>query len=150
MPATAAQTIALMLSAIRLFHRLKAAGTALEAVNAEGAGVWGVLRDLAKDGPLTVPALVKRRPVSRQYMQRVVDDLAKRGLVETRTNPRHRRSVPIALTKEGARHAAKLEARVMTEAGRLAVHLDRAEVEQALAALERENALLGAEIAASA
>lgn len=62
-----------------------------------------VMESLATGGPQTVPALARARPVARQHIQVMVNDLAAMALVETRANPAHRRSPLVALTAAGAR-----------------------------------------------
>jgi DNA-binding MarR family transcriptional regulator len=44
----------------------------------------------------------RAQALSRQFVQRMVDEAAARGLVETTPNPAHKRSPPIRLTAEGA------------------------------------------------
>ena len=65
------------------------------------AGRRGVLRNLAANGPMTVPQIAAVRPVSRQFVQRLVEELEREGLVERRVNPAHRRSKLVALTDAG-------------------------------------------------
>ena len=78
-----------------------------------------VLRYLQAEGPLTVPQLAARRATSRQFVQKLVDGLKADGLVETRTNPEHKRSLLIALSPAGERRIAdmaNLEKRFLAEA----------------------------------
>jgi DNA-binding MarR family transcriptional regulator len=65
-------------------------------------GMRAVLEVLGNHGPLTVPAIGGRLDLPRQGVQRHVNDLIERDLVESRTNPGHRRSVLIALTDAGS------------------------------------------------
>lgn len=65
------------------------------------AGKRGVLRSLKKGGPQTVPHMARARPVSRQCIQTVANQLEQAGLVETRPNPAHKRSQLVALTPAG-------------------------------------------------
>ncbi len=85
----------------RAFFRLRAAGMRSGAVTRWGGGLWGFLRSLARDGPQTVPRLARARPVSRQRIQKLADELAADGLVEFIDNPAHRRSRLVRLTAEG-------------------------------------------------
>ena len=73
----------------------------------------GVLRNLAANGPMTVPQIAALRPVSRQFVQRVVNMLEADGLVVRRPNPAHRRSPLVALTDAGG---AMLERYALREA----------------------------------
>jgi DNA-binding MarR family transcriptional regulator len=81
--------------------RLRAAGRKIGAVTARG-GLWGLLRSLAVEGPQTVPQLARSRPVARQHIQKLANEMAADGLVEFADNPAHRRSKLVRLTKKGA------------------------------------------------
>src|SRR5215831_6683621 len=73
----------------------------------------GVLRDLARLGPRTVPQLARGRDCSRQHVQVLVNRLVADGMAELIANPDHRRSSLVELT-EGGR--AALEAMWRREA----------------------------------
>lgn len=79
-------------------------------------GMRAVLEILTEHGPATVPAIGERLDLARQGIQRHVNDLAALGLIETRENPAHRRSVLIALTAAGAARFERIRA---DELGRL-------------------------------
>lgn len=84
-----------------LFHRLRAAGETLledEGINAQQRGL---LIDVLRRGPQTVPDLARMRPVSRQHVQSQMDPLVTRGLVEKLDNPEHKRAWLYALTADG-------------------------------------------------
>lgn len=86
---------------VSLFHRLRAVA---EEVHHQGdltAGKLGVLRDLDLSGPQTVPQMARARPVSRQYIQTLVDQLTDDGHVELVDNPSHKRSRLVRLTPRG-------------------------------------------------
>jgi len=87
----------------RLFHLLKAVGDAIHADLGVTTSMRGVMASLVASGPRTVPDLARERPVSRQHIQTVVNDLEAAGLVAAQANPAHRRSSLIALTDEGRR-----------------------------------------------
>ncbi len=64
--------------------------------------------------PVTVPQIATELSLARQNVQRHVDELINLGHVQTRTNPKHRRSVLVELTPEGREvfeqvHARELE-----------------------------------------
>lgn len=65
-------------------------------------GTRAVVEVLTAYGPATVPEIGRRLDLPRQAVQRHVDDLRRRGHVMTRENPKHRRSVLVVLTGEGA------------------------------------------------
>ena len=91
----------------RLFHLLSAATDHLHAGLGLTAGMRGVLVSLDKAAK-SVPKLAAERPVSRQYMQQVVDALVETGRLESRPNPRHRRSSLYALTAAGAEDLSRI------------------------------------------
>lgn len=75
-------------------------------------GVRAVLDLLRAHGPLTVPQMARAQSISRQFVQRMVNDAAAAGLVETVANPAHARSSLIRLTEPGR---AAIEAVVARE-----------------------------------
>ncbi|MFJ8545998.1 MarR family winged helix-turn-helix transcriptional regulator [Streptomyces sp. NPDC093586] len=64
-------------------------------------GVRAVLTLLHRGGPMTVPQMGRAQAISRQFVQRMVNDAAAHGLVESIPNPAHRRSSLIRLTDAG-------------------------------------------------
>jgi len=62
-----------------------------------------VLEFLYPDASLSVPGIAERYQVSRQHVQVTVNRLLAADLVETRPNPRHRRSPLALLTPAGRR-----------------------------------------------
>jgi len=96
------QLMEIWLGSIRLFFRLQAMGREIGAVTAGNAGNWGLLQSLIANGPTTVPELARMRPVSRQHIQTMANEMAEEGLIEFRENPRHKRSKLVAITDKGA------------------------------------------------
>ncbi|WP_340384916.1 MarR family winged helix-turn-helix transcriptional regulator [Streptomyces sp. SS7] len=74
-----------------------------EAVEGASVGVRSVLDLLRQKGDLTVPQMARVMALSRQFVQRTVNDAAERGWVESVPNPAHQRSSLIRLTEEGHR-----------------------------------------------
>ena len=60
------------------------------------AARWHLLSVLS-DGSRTVASAARRLGLARQSVQRVVDDLARAGLVELHDNPDHRRAPLVGL-----------------------------------------------------
>ncbi|WP_259783219.1 MarR family winged helix-turn-helix transcriptional regulator [Aestuariispira ectoiniformans] len=83
------------------FFKLRASGRTVDAMNDWGSGLWALMYSLQIDGPQTVPALARKRPVARQRIQKIVDELAEKGLVEFTDNPKHKRSKLVQLTGKG-------------------------------------------------
>ena len=95
----------------RLFHQLRAlAERAYPGEDGLGAPHRGVLESLFLGGAQTVPALARARPVARQHIQVLVNELAERGLVVARANPAHKRSLLIELTPAGKRRFEAIRA----------------------------------------
>jgi DNA-binding MarR family transcriptional regulator len=114
----------LIVTVLALFFRLRAAGMREGAVTSWGGGSWGLMRSLALHGPQTVPHLARARPVARQRIQVLVNELAEAGLVEFIDNPHHKRSHLVRLTRAGETAFRKTDARVRTMVARLAAGLD--------------------------
>ena len=71
-------------------------------VHGLSVGVRAVLNLLREHGPMTVPQMGRAQALSRQFVQRMVNEAAARSLVETVPNPAHKRSSLIRLTGQGA------------------------------------------------
>ena len=99
----------------------------------------GVLRNLLQNGPMTVPAIAGLRPVSRQFVQKVVNELEAEGFVSFIDNPAHKRSKLVRITNRGE---ARLNSMYVVEAEALRRALGRTgaqvtEVKRAADLLER-------------
>jgi DNA-binding MarR family transcriptional regulator len=64
-------------------------------------GVRAALIMLRDRGPMTVPQLGRAQALSRQFVQRMVNEAVARQLVDVVANPAHKRSWLIRLTDEG-------------------------------------------------
>jgi DNA-binding MarR family transcriptional regulator len=133
---------------LALGFKLRALGQRQGTVTRWGGGSWGVMRSLALGGPQTVPALARARPVARQRIQLIADELAARGLVAFHENPAHRRSKLLRLTAQGERVHAELTRAAAETADRLALGMDAEALAVTAATLarmaERVDAALGA------
>jgi DNA-binding MarR family transcriptional regulator len=100
-----------VLQYVRPLHRHVAQAV---ADRLEGTGVTvaarAVLERLVLGGPQTVPHAAQALALPRQAVQRVVNELAALGLVETRPNPMHRTSHLIAPTASGVRQLEAIRA----------------------------------------
>nr|MBA3895819.1 MarR family transcriptional regulator [Sphingomonadaceae bacterium] len=79
-----------------------------------------------------VPEIARMRPVSRQRMQRLADELAAEGLVTFIDNPKHRRSKLVRLTPEGDAHYRKLHTDFLAIASNIGVALSEADTRKAI------------------
>jgi DNA-binding MarR family transcriptional regulator len=93
-----------------LFHRIRHDVERMHAQGQVSSGRRSVMRDLAKRDRQTVPEMARARPVARQYMQRIVNELTEDGLVEAVENPAHKRSSLIQLTVKGKRQLDEMTA----------------------------------------
>ncbi|MGI5379845.1 MarR family winged helix-turn-helix transcriptional regulator [Streptomyces sp. CA-251387] len=72
-----------------------------EEIEGVSVGVRSVLGLLHRYGPMTVPQMARVMALTRQFVQRMVNDAAGRGWVEATPNPAHQRSSLIRITDEG-------------------------------------------------
>lgn len=83
------------------YFPLRAAGDAMTARFGQTTAEWGLLRTLDTKGPMTVAALARSRPVARQWIQRLANQLAKEGFIEFVDNPDHKRAKLMRITPDG-------------------------------------------------
>jgi DNA-binding MarR family transcriptional regulator len=95
----------------RLYFLLRAVGDAAHADLGVSTGMRGVMISLADGAGKTVPEMARERPVSRQHIQTLVNDLLAGGLAQVSPNPSHRRSQIVTLTEEGRRRLKVLRDR---------------------------------------
>ena len=103
---------AVVLEVFRLNGALLAAGNTL----CEGTGLtsarWQVLGAIAmRASPLTVAQIARAMGLTRQSVQRLVDELQQEGVVERVADPEHRRARPVRLTERGAALYAEMRRR---------------------------------------
>jgi len=122
--ATAAEVGALASEVLAAFFELRAAGQKLGAVAEFGGGTWGLMKTIAEEGPVTMAEFARRRAVSRQYIQKIANELIARGHVALESNPRHRRSGLLALTPAGRRELRIVSARIDRQLAAWARRLD--------------------------
>lgn len=72
-----------------------------EEVEGVSVGVRSVLVLLHRYGPMTVPQMGRLMTLTRQFVQRMVNDAATGGWVEVTPNPAHQRSSLIRITAAG-------------------------------------------------
>ncbi|MFJ9348537.1 MarR family winged helix-turn-helix transcriptional regulator [Streptomyces sp. NPDC101237] len=72
-----------------------------EQIEGASVGVRSVLDLLRRFGPMTVPQMGRIMALSRQFVQRTVNDATARGWAEAVPNPAHQRSSLIRLTDAG-------------------------------------------------
>ena len=91
-----------MIEVFRLNGDLLVAGDALVHDLGLTSARWQVLGAVALSPvPLPVAHIARNMGLTRQAVQRVVDDMRTDGLVRLEPNPHHRRAVLIAMTEHG-------------------------------------------------
>ena len=104
-------------------------------------GGRAVLELLSEGGPATVPDLAHTLDVSRQAVQRLVNDTVAAGHAVLTDNPRHRRSQLVGLTERGRQAFAEVRREELRQLATLAPECSAAALEtahQVLAALARD------------
>ncbi|MSP88307.1 MAG: MarR family transcriptional regulator [Alphaproteobacteria bacterium] len=119
------------------FFKLRAADQRMGTVSSWGGGNWGLMRSLALEGPQTVPQLARARPVARQRIQKIADELAAAGLVEFVDNPGHKRSKLLRLTARGEAKQREMTERIQDAADALARDLPLKDLKSAAGILAR-------------
>jgi DNA-binding MarR family transcriptional regulator len=120
-----AELTELVLDVFRLNGALLVAGDRLVGDIGLTSARWQVIGAAALSPvPLSVAAIARNMGLTRQAVQRVVNDLAEADLVRFAENPHHRRAKLVLLTHAGtAAHRAAM-ARQVPWANRLAAGLD--------------------------
>jgi DNA-binding MarR family transcriptional regulator len=117
---------------IRLaFQRLRDAGEVLHADAPVNLSQRAILEWLSIHGFHSVPKIAEAKAVSRQHVQKVVDELAEKRLVRFEANPGHKRSPIVELTETGKALFANMRRNEAVLIGKLAQKMDAAAIEQA-------------------
>ncbi|MEN5075229.1 MarR family transcriptional regulator [Isoptericola cucumis] len=118
-----------------LYRRVSRAVERDQPVMGMSVGVRAVLEQLHREGDLTVPAIAAAQELSRQFVQRMVNDARAAELVELVDNPRHRRSSLVRLTADGRAAIAAVVDREHRLLRQVAGGLTAAEVDATLRVL---------------
>lgn len=127
----ASAVMATMEESVSLFFRLRAVMEDIHGHSEISGSMRGVMRELNRFGPLTVPKMARGRPVSRQHIQAIVNDLQRAGLVTLVENPRHKRSRLVALTPDGQAAMAEIAEREHTVLNQMNIPVSIDELRQA-------------------
>lgn len=120
---------ALILEIFRVNGRLLAAGDALVSGLRLTSARWQVLGAAAlSPSPQPVARLARTMGLSRQAVQRIVDELAAAGVVTFAHNPHHRRAKLVVLTEAGKRLYRATEQRQVPWINVLGAGLDPKEI----------------------
>jgi DNA-binding MarR family transcriptional regulator len=127
----------IVLDVADLFFKMRAIGRQLGAISSWGGGSWGLLRSLIVEGPQTVPQLAASRPVARQRIQLIANELAAEGLVAFVDNPAHKRSKLLCATPAGEGRYVEVRDRLLALCAGFAGNFDSADLLTTAATLER-------------
>jgi len=128
----------LMLDIFRANGALLAEGDRLVAPLGLTSARWQVLGSVAlADHPLPVAHLARVMGLSRQAVQRVVNDLESEGLVAFEPNPHHKRAHLVVLTRKGEHVYQTVSDLEAPWANRLADGLTAADIDTARRVLSR-------------
>ena len=114
---------------------LRQRGEALAALEGQSQARWQTMA-VFSDRPITVPQAARRLGVTRQGVQRVVNDLVAAGLLHTVANPDHRSSPLLELTPEGSACLDRITARARDFHATLAPAFDLGQVAEIRKALQ--------------
>jgi DNA-binding MarR family transcriptional regulator len=108
---------------------------------------WQILSVLARaNRPETVANIARIMGLTRQAVQRVVNDLAADGFVDFEPNPHHKRALLVLLTGNGLIAFQSVTSRQVPWTNALAVEFDAAELEIATKVLSALQKLLEAHV----
>jgi DNA-binding MarR family transcriptional regulator len=126
-----------------LYHRAVQVIEELHREEPVTVGMRAVLEFLHRQGPTPVPHMARSRLVSRQHIQSLVNALLERGLVESRSNPAHKRSSLVALTDAGERVIQRMRKREADWLARTKLAPTRSEIQRAARTLRDVRRALG-------
>ena len=92
----------------RVFRGMAAAADRYLEDSDLSAADRAVMEFLYPDRKLSVPEIARRYQVSRQHVQVTVNSLLQRGLLTSRSNPKHKRSRLIGLSELGRETFAEI------------------------------------------
>jgi DNA-binding MarR family transcriptional regulator len=127
------------------YFRLNARGERIFAAVDQTPGKVSLMRSLKEEGPQSVAQLARSRPVARQGVQRMADELATAALVEFVPNPSHRRAKLTRLTTRGQLLVEKAMAHELRWAAHLARNFSEREIETTRDVIRRLKQILGEE-----
>jgi len=123
---------ALIIEILNSFFALRQAGQELDMVSESGGGLWGLMRILHDEGPQRLSDVARRRSVSRQYIQKIANQLADGGLVRMKIDPSDRRAKRMVLTAKGRARYDELNQRFLRVVAALAPDFTAAELKTAV------------------
>lgn len=108
----------LMADVFELAGASRRSSEAIAAEVSQTAARWHVMSAVS-EAPANVPAIARRLGLTRQSVQRVVNDLVDAGGVVLVDNPGHQRSPLVAVTEQGSEQLTALFERAAASRGHL-------------------------------
>ena len=128
---------AVILETFRLNGALIEAGNEITKPYSLTSARWQVMGAIDLAGqPMTVAQIARRMGLSRQGVQRIVNDLVKIGLLEPIANIDHKRSPLIAISDKGEKVMLKVNQAQIVWVNQLSKGLNKQNIDQTLALLE--------------
>ncbi len=128
------------------FNQLKRLSEQLNEDLGINPSMRAVMEALFRKSPQTVPDIAKGRGVTRQHVQMIMNSLLDDELVETQSNPAHRRSVLYSLTRKGRIAFDEILGREAEPLRRIAAVVPADDLELVAAALDKIGQRIGAEL----
>ena len=123
----------LILETFRLNGVLLTAGNDLTQPFGLTSARWQVMGAIDHEGqPMTVAQIARRMGLSRQGVQRIVNDLVKFEMIDLETNRDHKRAPLIVLTKKGQNAIASINLVQAKWVNNLSADLNERALKQAL------------------
>ena len=133
----------LALSVFAANGRLIATGNELIGPLGLTSAWWQVLAALRYSPvPLPTASIARNMGLTRQAVQRIVDLLAERGMVEFRDNPHHRRAKLVVLTEAGIAAVTGAEQAAAALDAEIADRIGTARIQEAVRTLDAMNTIL--------
>lgn len=139
------KTLARLFREVRTcFHQLKSLSDLLIRDLGINPSMRAVMESLASGKKQTVPEMAAARGVSRQHIQKIVNELLELKLVQSEINPAHKRSDYYLLTPRGEDIFSEVVAREAVPMTALTEVLPEADVAAATKALSQLNEAIAA------
>jgi DNA-binding MarR family transcriptional regulator len=121
---------------VALFRELRGVAAELHGEGRLSGGHRGVVAELDRRGPRTVPQMARARSVTRQHLQTHVNELVSLGAVELIENPEHKKSRLVRITEEGQRKLEEMNRREQRVLAGLGLGAGADEIEAAVEVLK--------------
>lgn len=127
----------LILETFQLNGSLLDAGNQITKPHGLTSARWQVMGAIDLEGrPLTVSQIARRMGLTRQAVQRIVNDLGTIGMVEVKPNVDHKRAPLVSISISGADAMVKIDKAQIAWVNRLADGLSERQIRQSLQLLE--------------